>query len=214
LDPSANADIASAFETHPCVKSAARVRKFSDMVIVDLIYRQPVAMIWVPYQDKENSRWKKGVYALDALGYVVPVSEDYAQKLITDFLIIDIENIGTQATGAAYADARVHQALKLAAYLESSGRQKDLGLQWLTVRRDDDVSSGRPWLLQLQTSDKKRQIIWGHAPGEEISGEDSAERKLTQMVSWLRSEIDSGTQGGLLDLTNSKLGTGQTASAR
>jgi hypothetical protein len=215
LDPSSNADIASAFETHPAVKSATRVRKFSNTVFVDLIYRQPVALISLPHQNKANAPETKGfsVFALDGDGYIVPISEEYAQRLISDSLVIDIEDVSTQP-GAAYryADVRVHQALKLATFLESSGQRKNLGLQWMNVRRDDDVTSGRPWLLLLRTMDG-RQVIWGHTPGEEIGGEESPERKLLRLANWLRSERENGTSGGQIDLSN-RSAAGQTVSVQ
>ncbi len=212
LDPSANADIASAFETHPWVKSATRVTKYGNTVTVDLVYRQPLAMIKVPYQESETGKWREGFYPVDQFGVVLPVG-DFTQDQVFQFLLIDIENIDRTPTGMAYADIRVHQALKLAGYLEGSGKRSLLGIQWLNVRRDNDVSSGKPWLLQLQTNDN-RLVVWGHAPGEEMPTENSAERKIADLTNWLKVEREKGSQGGQLDLSTGKSVPGQTASSR
>jgi hypothetical protein len=214
LDPSSNADIASAFETHPWVKSATRVRKYGGggMVTVDLIYRRPLAMIQVPYLDPESSRWKDGFYPLDAFGVVLPVN-DFTQQQIFEYLRIEIEKIDRTPEGMGYADARVHQALKLTSFLESSGLRKELGLEWLRVRRDDDVSTGKQWTLQLSTDDH-RLIVWGHAPGEEVAGEESADKKLSRISNWLKSERQLASQGGELNLLKRSAGSAQTTSSR
>lgn len=212
LDPSANADIASAFETHPWVKSATRVRKYSGAVAVDLVYRQPLAMIQVPYQESESGKWKQGFYPVDQDGVVLPVS-DFSQSQVFEFLLIDIENIDRTPTGMAYADVRVHHALKLAQFLEVSGQRSELEIKWLRVTRDNDVSTGKPWLLQLQTGDN-RMVVWGHTPGDEVGGENPPDRKLSDLANWLKSERDKGSQGGQLDLSTGKIIPGQTASSK
>lgn len=212
LDPSANADIASAFETHPWVKSATRVRKYSGAVAVDLVYRQPLAMIQVPYQESESGKWKQGFYPVDQYGVVLPVS-DFSQSQVFEFLLIDIENIDRTPTGMAYADVRVHHALKLAQFLEVSGQRSELEIKWLRVTRDNDVSTGKPWLLQLQTGDN-RLIVWGHTPGDEVGGENPPDRKLSDLANWLKGEREKGSQGGQLDLSTGKVIPGQTASTK
>jgi hypothetical protein len=209
LDPTANAYIASAFETSPWVKSTTRVRKLGGQVIVDLVFRQPLAMLKVSYQDRETMRWEDGFYPLDGYGYVLP-KEDFTQSQISDYLLIDIENIGTPS-GAVYADGRVHQALKLISVLESSGKRKQLGVEWINVRRDNDVSIGKPWILQLWTIDR-RMIVWGHSPGEEVNGEPDGQAKLANLEKWLKAERERGSEGGTFDLTLGKTVSGQTTS--
>lgn len=214
LDPSANADIASAFETHPWVKSASRVRKFSNSIMVDLVYRQPLAMINVPYRDTNSGKWSGRLYFLpvDQYGVVLPLV-DFSREQVGEFILMDIENIDCIDEGMAYTDIRVQQALKLASFLESSGKRKLLGIQWVNVRRDNDISSGKPWLLQLQTEDK-RMIVWGHAPGDEMPGENTADRKINDLTNWLKIEREKGSQGGQYDLSTGKAVPGQTASNR
>ncbi|MFO0940301.1 MAG: hypothetical protein U0930_05985 [Pirellulales bacterium] len=214
LEPSANADIASAFETHPWVKSASRVRKFGNNIMVDLVYRQPLAMINVPYRDNNSGKWSGRLhfYPVDQYGVVLPLA-DFSEDQVPQFILVDIENIDCIPEGMAYSDIRVQHALKLAAYLEGAGKRKLLGIQWVNVRRDNDVSSGKPWLLQLQTEDKQ-MIVWGHAPGDEVPGESSADRKIADLTNWLKVEREKGSQGGQIDLPTGKSIPGQTASSR
>ncbi len=214
LDPSATADIASAFETHPWVKSAKNVQKFSTGVAVDLVYRQPLAMLSVPYQDSESGEWKQGFYPVDQYGVVLPLS-NFSQSQVAEFefLLIDIENVDRIPEGMAYGDSRVQHALKLAQFLEASGQRSALEIQWLRVTRDNDVSTGKPWLLQLQTAGN-RMVIWGHTPGEEVSGENPPDRKLSDLANWLKAEREKGSQGGQFDLSTGKIIPGQTASSK
>lgn len=197
LDPTACAHIASAFETSAWVKSTTRVRKLGGQVIVDLVYRQPLAMLRVVYQDRETNKWVEGYYPLDVHGHVLPKS-DFAESEVPDFLLIDIENVGLPSNGI-YADGRVHHALKLCAFLESTNKRQQLGVQWVNVQRDDAVSSRKQWSLQLRTTDQ-RLIVWGHCPEDEIPGESKAAEKLATLEKWLNSEREKGTQGGTLDL--------------
>lgn len=213
LDPSANADIASAFETHPWVKSATRVRKYGNTITVDLVYRQPLALIQVPHR-LETGEWKDGFDPIDQYGVVLPIA-DFNDSDVTDhkYIFIDIENIARTPEGMAYADIRVHQALKLANMLEASGLRSLLGVEWLLVRRDNDASSGKPWILGLQTNDK-RKITWGRAPGEELPTESPADRKLSDLTNWLKVEREKGSKGSHLDLSTGRSAPGQTASSR
>ena len=214
LDPAATADIASAFETHPWVRSAKNVQKYSGGVTVDLVYRQPLAMLQVPYQDSESGKWTQGFYPIDQDGVVLPVSSfSKSQVSEFEFLLIDIENIDRTPEGMAYADVRVHHALKLAQFLEASGQRSALEIQWLRVTRDNDVSTGRPWLLQLLTAGN-RMVIWGHTPGEEVGGENPPDRKLSDLANWLKSEREKESKGGQLDLSTGKVIPGQTASSK
>ena len=212
LDPSASASIASAFETHPWVEKTTRVRKVQGRgVMVDVIYRRPVAMIQVHYYPTDETGspsqdQKEGYYPVDYKGIVLPV-RDFNQNLATDwdYPIIEIENMehsGAQA-GLTFNDSRVMEALRLLNFLEKQMEPKLLGIRWIRVRRDIGLSGATPWILELWTSDQKT-ILWGRSPGEEAVGESTAERKLAEMSNWLETQRRSSAGHTSLNLLDSR----------
>lgn len=196
LEPSASASIAGAFETHPWVEKTTRVQKVQGRsVTVDVIYRRPVAMVQVHYYPVDETGTptadrREGYYPVDHKGVVLPVG-DFKQNLAKDwdYPIIEIENMehsGAQA-GLTFNDSRVMEALRFINFLDKQWTPKQLGIKWIRVRRDDGISGATPWILELWTSDQ-RTILWGRSPGEEAVGENTAERKLAEMASWLEAQ--------------------------
>jgi hypothetical protein len=210
LDPSASADIASAFETNGWVKSVTRVSKaYGGSVTVDMVYRKPVAMVKVLHPTEGTGQQREGFLPVDAAGSILP-SSDFDKQRVPDFLLVDIDSVSIENVSTAdyriysFADVRVREALKVADFLEAACDRRSLGLQWISVRRDPtQVTQSNPWLVLLETSDKN-SILWGHAPGAETAGEQSAQQKIAEIDNWLKQQRADGVRGATLDLSKSK----------
>ncbi len=222
LDPAASATIASAFETHPWIEKASRVQKeHGGGVNVDVVYRKPLALVQVYYYQTDasgnaSSERKEGYYPVDSKGVVLPVNDfKQNQSLVWDYLMIEVEGMENASAqpGLPINDHRVQEALKLALFLQSKADPKKLGLQWVRVRRDINVTSASPWILELWTSDQ-RMITWGRSPGAETAGESPADQKLASLTAWLdaqRSVAHGSNSLNLLDSGNQAVPFERTA---
>jgi hypothetical protein len=204
LDPDASPMIARAFETHRWIHSTTRVSKsYNEGVEVEVVYRKPLAMLIVSTETvqppatleefQSSDSQNLGMFPLDKEGVILP---QIAPELVDDFFYVIAP--GAQVTsqeGLPCNDPSIVAALSLCSTLESF-REK-LGLKSVVVARDFNSTSQEPWLLTLNTQDN-RQIMWGHPPGYELSGEPSVQDKLTRLSAWLES---SSSVASSIDLT-------------
>lgn len=200
LDPQSNAYIARAFETHPWVKSTTRVSKeYGGLVRVDLVYRQPIAMVYLRYQYEKDGQklTEEGFYPVDKDAIILPTKDNFTREDVKDYLVIDAKGASSgEEAGKEFGDPAVKVAAKLCALLSTS-REK-YGLRTVVVQRDYAAAGTSPWRLTVLTRDG-RKIIWGRPPAQEMHGEPSARDKIERMASWLD---ESPTDSKLLDLTS------------
>ena len=184
LDPQASATIAHAFESHSWVQRASRVQKLpSGKVTVDIVYRRPVAMVYYDgsYTTPSSSKIKTGFYAVDEEGVVLP-SADFDENQVRSYFCVHAEGASPpEDVGMAFTDTRIKQSLLLCRLLESV--RANLRLQHIYVERDERMGGPSPWVLSLETSDK-RVIFWGHAPGSEVPGEPASQEKHSYLIKW------------------------------
>lgn len=203
LEPRATAAIAQAFETHSWVKATTRVtKKAGGEVVVDLVYRRPIAMVYYERSSTDSrgtaGEVDKGFFPIDENGVVLPTSDFTSEDVWSYFLIIAEGARPAGEVGMPYGDVRITEALALCTYLDK--HRQTLRLQEIWVEQDPASRSEHPWSMTLVTSDK-REIIWGHAPKSGSAGEVPAEEKLDRMIAWLQQPADSSQpQSLVLDL--------------
>ncbi len=191
LDARANAAIAQAFETHHWVDTTTRVSKaVGGRVSVDLVYRQPIAMVFFEKQNDANpSKVSKGFFPIDGEGTVLPTADFSSEDVWSYFMIIAEEARPAGDTGMPYGDVRITQALTLCQFLAK--HRETYQLQEIWVNHDSLASGPSPWSLTVITRDKTRAIVWGHAPQYEARGELPADEKLTRMLAWLKQPVSA-----------------------
>lgn len=194
LDPKANATIAQAFEAHPWIRSTTRVTKaVGGKVAVDVVYRQPLAMVYCQPQSLEASNAPQtikepGFFPVDAEGIMLP-TEDFSRAEVLEYFVIRADNATpTGQIGMAFGDVRIVNALKVCSLLEPVREREKL--QSVYVEHDHRSSGDSPWIIVLETTDK-HQIIWGHMPNAEGVGEPSASDKLQALSAWLTTQREA-----------------------
>lgn len=199
LDPQANATIAQAFESHAWVRATTRVTKaVGGKVAVDIVYRQPIAMV---YCRPDLPEAEGGVLPVDTDGILLP-TRDFSEAQVHDYFFIrfwaDGDGVSSRGqTGMPFGDTRVAEALQLCNFLaEERAPQK---LQRVYIQNDRRSSGDSPWILILETVDR-HQIVWGHRPNAEGVGEPSASDKLKQMLVWLELQRSAQRTGQSLNL--------------
>ncbi len=188
LDPQSNAFIARAFESNPWIKSTTRVSKSQGgKVQIDVVYRQPVAMVYLRYKCVEEGVEKicEGFYPVDKDAIILP-TDSFTEADASDYIVIlanGAESTGEFA-GTEFGDPAVKVAVELCAIL-AAGREQ-YGLKTVQVERDYASTGSSPWKLTIYAKDG-RKIIWGRPPSHELHGEPPAKDKITRMADWLKN---------------------------
>jgi len=157
LDRQLTVKVAQAFAMHSWVQAVKHVSKHPQgRVMVDLEYRQPVAMVEVVVDGQP------GLLPVDGQGVLLsPV--DFTAEDVSEYIRIavpDSRPVGT--LGEAWGDLRVHGAACLAAVLHK--RWKQLGLCRIAVTEGDSAGGlGQTAQFELQTRAGAR-VLWGAAP--------------------------------------------------
>ena len=204
LDPQATATIAHAFDAHAWIKRTNRVRKTSGgKVQVDVLYRRPTAMVWfqkAAVLGTQPEPGNKGLcYPVDEEGVVLPGDNFTPDEVPNYFMIFAPNAVPTGESMMAFGDNRILEALKLCRILEPHRSAWKLACIYVEPDAVDRQLTGfNSWMMTVTTQDK-RNILWGHAPGKELKDETAIEEKLAILQSWIQNSANS-TKAPDLDL--------------
>ncbi len=202
LDRQATSSIARAFDSHPWVQETVLVEKAAGgHVRVRLTYRKPLALVFcqptTETDQNEPLKSKAGFYAVDENGMVLP-SDGFVVKSEKDYFLVFTEGAKPPSiAGAAFGDPKITQALLLCKLLEPV--RQTWALRSIHVQADPTPSSAQPWILGIVTFNKQ-QIVWGHAPGLEISGEAPVPKKIEKLKGYFQSQASALPAPTVIDL--------------
>ncbi len=203
LDRDATATIDRAFDAHAWVQRTIRVQKMGgSRVNVDLVYREPIAMVYYEPTGGEVIPGAKplepGVFPVDQAGIVLP-TDDFTSDQVGNYFCIFADGAApaSRDAGMPFGDSRIFDALQLCQLL--APQRESLGLKVVYVNTDKEAGARSPWTLSIKTRDH-RLIAWGHAPGRESTDEPSADDKLIKLQRWLKATHASTANATLLDL--------------
>ena len=177
--------VAEAFSMHSWVQRVTYVSKrYPDTVVVDSVYRKPVAMVEV-----EDAAGNRGLFPVDREGILLP-PDDFMPTANPSVSVEDFPRLRsdglypTSPPGRRWGDIRVQSGALLAELL--TPYWKRFGLSEIVARRGPRVGTepGAP-SFELRTSGHT-VILWGHAPGAEITGEATADKKIAQLADFLQ----------------------------
>lgn len=176
-DPTLSERVAAAFHTHPWIQKVISVRKYYPARLhVELIYREPVAMI----------RGIDGHYPVDRSGILLP-ARDFSDSDVERFPIIEgVASVPMGRLGQPWGDPVVTGAAELAAVLnkqhEGSSWWKELGLASIQVPRRVAMTEHSDELqYQLRTVGGS-EILWGRGPESTHPGELTVAQKIQRLV--------------------------------
>jgi hypothetical protein len=186
-DSQASPKIANAFLRHPWVRNVIRVHKENGKVHVDLVYREPVAMVHV---DTVN------VLPIDVDGYLLPSNKRqdvWDDRQYLKIYVPDVRLPPDAVAGKVLGDTRVREAARLCQIL--APYREMLGLQGVYVNRDTQLTKTPSSILEIFPMEHRHaqveRIVWGHAPGAETDREPNAKTKLQKLIEELRASRTS-----------------------
>lgn len=187
--------VAEAFRVHSWVAKVKRVsKKHPDRVVVQLEYREPVAMVEV----------RDGLYPIDIHGVLLPTADFSAEAARKYPRVAAADATPMSPPGAPWGDERIHDGAIIAAalgpYWEQLGLYRILAFDGITDAR------GRRGIVFRLSTRKRTMIIWGHAPGKESPAEPPAEKKIARLLEVAKTQgsLDSIGPGEAIDLRDAE----------
>lgn len=173
LDPKLTEKVQNAFAVQTWVARVKRVMKqHPARVIVELEYRRPIAMVQVSDGDM------RGLLPIDVYSVLLP-PEDFSQSQVPKYLRIVVGPTQPEGpVGTPWGNDRVASAAVIAAALDEHWQRLELYSIVLALPPQGELP-GTP-TFDLLTRDGAR-VIWGHAPGQEQSGEATTKEKLAAL---------------------------------
>ncbi len=210
LDRQLTVKLARAFSMHNWVEDVRRVSKHHRaQVVVELVYRQPVAMVEVVISEQD------GLLPIDINGILLPPGDFSAEQATRGYLRISLPDaMPAGSVGTAWGDQRIHGAARIAAVLGE--HWKDLGLYRIApIPPDDSVGSSQETRYTLTTR-QGTQVVWGKSPeADNAVDAKAAMRKVAHLLAYVESNgpLDSAKRAEKIDLTTRELANPHTASA-
>jgi hypothetical protein len=191
--------VAQAFRMHEWVKDVRRVRKFFPARIeVEVVYRRPVA-----YVEFKKDNVLRG-WPVDGDGVLLPASV-LSEKEANRFPRIVASGASPVGTvGTPWGDPRIRDAARIADVLEKSWHT--LGLyRVVAVDPEHQAYEMLNPTYELHTRQGAR-VLWGRAPGREVSNEPKAKQKLSRLVDYVRKNgpLEKTESTVLIDLQNAE----------
>jgi len=199
LDPELSEKVAMACHTHPWIERLVQVRKsFPSRVYVEVVYREPVAMVEVV---------GGGFYPIDRHGHLLP-NDDFSASDIDRYPIVqNISSVPIGNLGESWGDPAVTGAAQLAAVLtkpNQAGRSwwNALGLKSIIAPRRM-AADDQPDDLQYRIGTSNgSQIAWGRSPMTGHPGELTVAKKLNRMADYHQryNGFDDSPEPFLIDI--------------
>jgi len=208
LDRELTVKIARAFSLHTWVEDVRRVRKeHPARVVVDLVYRQPVAMVEVTMNDRP------GLLPVDVNGVLLPPG-DFSAEQARDYLRVSLADATPAGpVGTPWGDPRVGGAARIAAVLQE--HWKRLGLYRVAVEQAASPRTTPNDMMYILTTRRGAQVVWGTAPQtDSVADVKAALAKVERLVAYVEQHgpLDGLNSEAQIDLTQVATPAPRTAS--
>ena len=160
------------FQNVGYVQKVEGVRKSELGLQVDLVFRQPIAMVQLK---------NKQLLPVDRQGYImrIPITPAQAQRFIR--IRVRPPHVPNLQSWAKWPDPRIQQAAELSSFLAEDWQA--MGMYHIISH--DQVGQPVSQPFQIWTANRA-QVIWGSAPGNEKVGEASAAEKLAALREFVK----------------------------
>lgn len=193
LDPSLIPDAVATCQTIGWIEKIQEMKKTRDGLKVDLIYREPIAI--VELDSKTVAGWKhnKKLVPVDRTGVIMP--ESLALQGAQPSIFISHSNETQQQAlqhlrhihqWTQWPDSRVTEAAAISEVLIRDWQTTGLSriISYRQFKNADDRTI--PYELWTNEGENAATVIWGNAPGTELQNEATSTQKLVALLGYIQ----------------------------
>ena len=184
---------AAAFELDSHVEEVVRIEKRVNRIRVEVTYRVPVAMVEVKVDEQ------RVVFPVDRSA-VVMQTNDFDEADLGEFLrLVSDYSKPKGNSGTPWGDPIITAGAAIANSLNDIA-WKAMGLYRIYSIAEND-GSNRLYYVNLK-NDENIRVLWGNAPGEEVSSEASVAEKVTNLEAFFKenSTLSVSSETAEIDL--------------
>ena len=184
---------AAAFELDSHVEEVVRIEKRVNHIRVEVTYRVPVAMVEVKVDEQ------RFVFPVDRSA-VVMQTNDFDEADLGEFLrLVSDYSKPKGNSGTPWGDPIITAGAAIANSLNGIA-WKAMGLYRIYSIAEND-GSNRLYYVNLK-NDENIRVLWGNAPGEEVSSEASVAEKVTNLEAFFKenSTLSVSSETAEIDL--------------
>lgn len=184
---------AAAFELDSHVEDVVRIEKRVNHIRVEVTYRVPVAMVEVKVDEQ------RFVFPVDRSA-VVMQTNDFDEADLGEFLrLVSDYSKPKGNSGTPWGDPIITAGAAIANSLNDIA-WKAMGLYRIYSIAEND-GSNRLYYVNLK-NDENIRVLWGNAPGEEVSSEASVAEKVTNLEAFFKenSTLSVSSETAEIDL--------------
>ena len=184
---------AAAFELDSHVEDVVRIEKRVNRIRVEVTYRVPVAMVEVKVDEQ------RFVFPVDRSA-VVMQTNDFDEADLGEFLrLVSDYSKPKGNSGTPWGDPIITAGAAIANSLNDIA-WKAMGLYRIYSIAEND-GSNRLYYVNLK-NDENIRVLWGNAPGEEVSSEASVAEKVTNLEAFFKenSTLSVSSETAEIDL--------------
>ena len=184
---------AAAFELDSHVEEVVRIEKRVNHIRVEVTYRVPVAMVEVKVDEQ------RFVFPVDRSA-VVMQTNDFDEADLGEFLrLVSDYSKPKGNSGTPWGDPIITAGAAIANSLNDIA-WKAMGLYRIYSIAEND-GSNRLYYVNLK-NDENIRVLWGNAPGEEVSSEASVAEKVTNLEAFFKenSTLSVSSETAEIDL--------------
>ena len=184
---------AAAFELDSHVEEVVRIEKRVNRIRVEVTYRVPVAMVEVKVDEQ------RFVFPVDRSA-VVMQTNDFDEADLGEFLrLVSDYSKPKGNSGTPWGDPIITAGAAIANSLNDIA-WKAMGLYRIYSIAEND-GSNRLYYVNLK-NDENIRVLWGKAPGEEVSSEASVAEKVTNLEAFFKenSTLSVSSETAEIDL--------------
>ena len=195
------------------IEKIQKVEKSRDGIHVDLAYRNPLALVELNYVDD----WKgPRLIPVDRNSVVLPQkARSVAAPLPLISMYLPSGDPSRLLTWTQWPDERVHSATLIVEALKSDWQ--NLGLMRIVSWRylDDPKTEVEPFQLWTKNGKNSARVVWGNAPGREVTGEASWQQKVMALREYVEKNGPFNQLGDrIIDVRSGKAVRSQRAATR
>ena len=189
LDPELISEAVATCKSVGWIEQVRHMEKTRDGLKVDLVYRQPIALVELHGKTVPGWKEKAKLVPIDRKGVIMPESLVMKANLQPKIFIFHSDESQRRAPQhlrhiyrwTQWPDLRVRDAAAISEVLIPDWQAFGLSriISWRMF--SDSENASIPYELWTDEGENAATIVWGNAPGTELEGEASWEQKITAL---------------------------------